>query len=352
MEKQQRIAILVPNFIEADGGARVAKSQAEELVAQGKYVAVFSFAADMKPAGADLFVLGMPKSLFWQRIYRLAFPLDILKIIKWFPKLKGFDEVIVHLYPLTWLGFLVKNFYRVKYTFWYHGIMDPRFFPHFHERLYIRSQIFLTKLTVANADKAIAVSQYIQGELKKYTGLDSEVVYNKVDGKKFYPGIGGGKVRKKYQLGDSPMLLFVGALRPVKGVHLLIQAFNLLKSKVPETKIIIVGKPDYPYYFHELKSMSDDSVIFVDFVSHDYLPFYYAACDAYATCSMWESYNIPLVEAQLCGKPVVAFDIGPHREVINNKGVLVEEGNVAKFSAACVEKLKQARKLQPKSPGR
>ena len=98
--------------------------------------------------------------------------------------------------------------------------------------------------------------------------------------------------------------------------------------------------------------MSDNSVIFVDFISNDSLPFYYAACDAYATCSMWESYNIPLVEAQLCGKPVIAFDIGPHREVINSKGILVKEGDVAKFSAACVEKLRQTRKLPPKSPGR
>jgi len=344
MEKQ-KIAILVPNFIEADGGARVAKSQAEELVLQGNYVAVFAFAADMKPAGADLFILGMPRSLFWQRIYRLAFPLDIIKTMKWLSRLKGFDEVIVHLYPLTWLGFLVRMLYRVKYTFWYHGIMDPRFFPHLHERIYIKSQIFLTKLTVANADRAVAVSKYIQEELKKYTGLDSEVVYNKVDRGKFHPGIDGGKVRKKYHLEGSPVLLFVGALRPVKGVHFLIQAFNLLKKELLNAKLIIVGKPDYGYYFHQLKGMSDDSVIFIDFVPHDYLPFYYAACDLYVTCSMWESYNIPLVEAQLCGKSAVAFDIGPHREVISKKGVLVEAGNIEKFGTACVEKLKQ---VQPK----
>jgi len=58
---------------------------------------------------------------------------------------------------------------------------------------------------------------------------------------------------------------------------------------------------------------------------------------------MWESYNLPIMEAQLCGKPVVAFEIGPHREVISNNGILVEEGNIEKFSAACVKKLKQAR---------
>ena len=351
MEKQQRVAILVPNFAQADGGARVAKSQAEELAAQGNYVAVFTFAADMKAVGADLFIMGMPKSLFWQRIYRLAFPLDIFKTIRWLPRLKGFDEVIVHLYPLTWLGFLAKLFYKVKYTFWYHGIMDPRFFPYLHERMYIKSQIFLTRLTVVNVDRAVAVSKYIQEELKKYTGLDSEVVYNKVDRQKFHPGIDGGKVRKKYQLEGSPALLFVGALRPVKGVHLLIQAFNLIKNELPKAKLIIIGKPDYPYYFNQLKGMSDNSVVFISFVPHEFLPLYYAGCDLYATCSLWESYNIPLVEAQLCGKATVAFDIGPHREVINKNGILIEEGNVEKFSTACVEKLKQVH-IQRKLSGR
>ena len=346
---KQRIAILVPNFAEADGGARVAKTQAEELAAEGKYVAVFAFAADMRPIGADLLIMGMPKNLFWQRIYRLIFPLDIFKTIKWIPKLRNFDEVIVHLYPLTWLGFLAKTFYRVKYTFWYHGIMDPLFFPYLRERIYIRLQILLTKLTVRNVDKAVAVSKYIQKELKKYTGLDSEVSYNKVDHRKFRQGIDDTEVRRQYNLERSPVILFVGALRPVKGVHLLIQAFNLLKEDVQNARLIIVGRPDYPYYFEKLKRMSDDSVIFVDFVSNDFLPFYYAACDIYATCSMWESYNIPLVEAQLCGKPVVAFDIGPHREVINSKGVLVEQANVEEFSEACKKKLNKVRKLRDSS---
>jgi 1,2-diacylglycerol 3-alpha-glucosyltransferase len=50
-----------------------------------------------------------------------------------------------------------------------------------------------------------------------------------------------------------------------------------------------------------------------------------------------------LAEAQACGKPVVAFDMGPHPEVINENGILVETGNIEKFAEACIEKLKQVR---------
>jgi 1,2-diacylglycerol 3-alpha-glucosyltransferase len=333
-----RVAILVPNFAEYDGAARVAEVQAKELVKQGHKVDVFAFAADIPADGFRIHVMGMPKNLFFQRIYRLIFPLDLVKTIKWLPRLKKYDEIIVHLYPMTWLGYLAKKLYGVKYTFWYHGIMPPNLFPHFYERIYMKLQIFLTKITVANADRAVAVSKYGAKELKKYTGLEAEVIYNKVDLDRFHPGIDGSKVRKKYNIGNEPVILFVGALRPVKGVHLLIRAFKLVKRRIPTAKLIIVGRADYLYYFEQLKKESDESVIFAGFVPREELPYYYAACDIYASCSLWETFHLPALEAQACGKPVIAWHqaIG---EIINEKGVLVEMGNLEKFAQACIEKL-------------
>ena len=340
-----RIAILSPNFVEYDGGARVAELQAEELAGEDNYVAVFALAANIKPKNADLFIIGMPKNLFWQTIYRLIFPLDIFKTIRWLPKLKNFDEIITHQYPLTWLAYLAKRFYKVKHTVWYHGIADPQFFPRLHERIYIKLQIFLTRLTIRNADRAVAVSKYGQKELKRYVGIDSELVYNKVDLGKFHHGIDGSEIRKKYGLGNAPIILFVGALRPVKGVHLLIQAFKLVKKQIPSAKLIMVGCSDYPYYFKELKRMSDESMIFANYVSHQVLPLYYGACDIYASCSRWEIHNVSALEAQACGKPVITFDIESFQEQVDENGILVETGNVEKFAQACIRKLKQVREL-------
>lgn len=338
-----RIAILFPNFVDYDGGARVAELQAEELAEQGHDVAIFAMRAAIRPKRADLFVIGMPRTLFWERIYRLIFPLDIFRSVRWLLRLKDFDLIITHQYPLTWLAYLAKRFYKVKHTVWYHGIMDPQYFPRLYERIYIKLQIFLTRLTVKNADRAVAVSKYAQKELKEYTGLDSEVVYNKIHLERFFPGIDGGEIREKYGLESDPVILFVGGLRPSKGVHLLIQAFNIVKKEIPNAKLIIVGRPDYPYYFEELKRLSDDSVVFAGFVSHEVLPLYYAMCDLYASSSLWETFNVPIVEAQTCGKPVVASDIGPHPEVIDDNGILVEAGNAEKFAQACIRKLKEAR---------
>ncbi|MFZ2455883.1 MAG: glycosyltransferase family 4 protein [Candidatus Altiarchaeia archaeon] len=338
-----KIAILVPNFTEYDGSARIAKEQAKDLLKEGNSVTIFTLNADMDAEGVDLVVMGMPKSLFWQRVYRLAMPFDPIKTLKWLPELKGFDRVIVHLYPLTWFGFLSKKIYGTHYTFWYHGIMDPQFFPRAHEKLYINSQIFLTKLTVKNADRSVAVSKYAQGEFKRYTGLESEIQYNKVDLKNFKPGIDGKPIREKYGLSDDPVILFVGALRPCKGVDLLIQAYKKVKERMPQVRLLIVGKPDYPYFYRKLKDMSDDSVTFVEYVQNELLPNYYSACDIYASCSLWEAHNVPVLEAQACGKFVVTFDFEFFKEEVDSNGTLVEKGNINKFAQACIDKLFEVR---------
>ncbi|WP_269851769.1 glycosyltransferase [Methanosarcina horonobensis] len=86
---------------------------------------------------------------------------------------------------------------------------------------------------------------------------------------------------------------------------------------MPNAQLIIVGKHYENDYSNKLKTKKRIALsFFVENVSDEDLPFYYAACDVYATCSLLEGFNMPLVEAQACGKPVVAFNIGPHKEVV------------------------------------
>ena len=47
-----------------------------------------------------------------------------------------------------------------------------------------------------------------------------------------------------------------------------------------------------------------------------------------------EGFGLPLLEASACGVPVVAFDNTSIREVLDDAGILVEDGDVAGFVAA------------------
>lgn len=336
-----RVAVLVPDYAEYSGDARVAEVQVNEFRKKGHTVAIFSLAASIDQKGVDLFVLGMPKNLFFQRIYRLFFPLDLIKLLLWLPKLRNFDLIIAHLYPMTWLASVSSALFKVRYIFWFHGIEDFRLFPRLYERIYMQLHLLLTNLTIKNADSIVSVSNFAKTKLEQFTGLDSQVVYNKIDKKRFHESVDGQKIRNRYKLGDSPVLLFVGRLAPQKGVNLLIEAFKLVRENVPEAKLVLAGDPTFSYYLEELKTMSDDSVIFAGHVSSEDMPYYYGMCDVYTTCSLWENHNLPVLEAQSCGKPVIAFNIEAFKEVITENGLLVEKGNIEAFSKACIKLLKK-----------
>ena len=77
-------------------------------------------------------------------------------------------------------------------------------------------------------------------------------------------------------------------------------------------------------------------MIFAGFIEDKYLPNYYAACDIYTTASLWEGYNMPVVEAQACGKKIIAFNCCSHPEVVR-KGILVRKGDVEEFSKAMIK---------------
>jgi len=345
-----RIAILTPSFFTFSGVDRVAERQAKEFAQNGNEVVIFTLKANMEPPlNVEMKIIGMPERFLSQRIYRLMLPLDFIKVRKWVPKLKDFDVIYSHLYPMNWLAYQAKKRYGIRYIYYNYGYAPPSTFSNLIERVYMKAIITMANWTIKKADGAISISQYLQKDLKHETGLDSEVVYCKIDTGRFYPGVDGTAVRSQYNLSGAPMVLFVGRISPHKGIHLLINAFNMVKQQIAQAKLIIIGKHSLKSYSNKLRQMSDASIIFVEDVSDQNLPMYYAACDVYATATLWEGFDLPVAEAQACGKPVVAFDIGPHPEVINigDEGKLVPVGDTAAMAEAIRSFLKVKSGVKP-----
>ena len=334
-----KIAILTPTFSYYSGIDRVVKQQAEDYAKEGNEVTVFVFEAEIKPKGYKLEVLGMPKSLFMQRIYRLLFFLDSWKINKTAEKLKDYGIVISHQYPMNLIASKAKRKFEIKYIYWNHGIGYSELFNNPLEKVYMGLFKFFNKLSLKNVDEAISISKFMQLELKKETGLGSKVVYDKIN-KKFRKGINGSRIRKKLGIKNNEKLLFfIGRLSPHKNVHILLKIFDLVNEKIPNTKLLIAGKPTFKNYFDRLKSVANNNVIFTGFIDEEELQYYYAACDLYVTASLWEGFNLPIAEAQACGKKIVAFDIGPHHEVVKN-GVLIKKDDINWFANAIIKLLK------------
>lgn len=329
-----KIALLTPTFSQFSGIDRVVELDSEDYSKEGNDVTIFTFKATIAPKNAKLVVMGMPKNPTFERMYRLLFFLDIFKIRKYSKMLKDYDKVIAYFYPLTWLAKKSKKKYALEYVYWNGGVVYPKLFKNFSERIYLKLFSYFVKKSISNADKFISISNFLKNELKKETGKESLVKYVKIDNKRFYKGISRERIRKKYNISkDEKVFLYVGRISPHKGIHLLIEAFKKAQQNIKKSRLIIVGKATFDSYFNELKKIANQDVIFAGFVEDKELPEYYAACDIYTTASRWEGYDMPVVEAQACGKKVIAFDCCSHPEVVKN-GILIKDGDTAEFANA------------------
>lgn len=336
-----KIAILTPTFNYYSGIDRVVQQQAEGYSKKGNKVTVMTLESDINPAGYDVVVLGMPKNPFMQRLYRLFFFLDLRKM-NHYKKLKNYDIAVSHFYPMNWLAYLAKKKYgnKIRYIYFNHGINIMESSSNILYKLYMRLFLFFNNRTLKNIDEAFSVSRFLMNELKKESGIVSKVIHNEINKNTFNKNVRGDKIIRKHNLKNKKILLYTGRIAHHKGVHLLLKAFKLIKKETPNSKLIIVGKPTFSNYFKKLKKIADKDVVFAGVVEDEELPQYYAACDVYVTASQWEGFNLPAAEAQSCGKPVVAFDIGSHPEIVKN-GILVKNNDLAAFSNAIIKILIQ-----------
>lgn len=189
--------------------------------------------------------------------------------------------------------------------------------------------------TAENANLIVTISEYSLEKLKKYYGIDEgkvRIVPNGVDIEKFKPLIDTASAKHQFGLGAGPCVLFVGSLIPRKGLQFLVEAAKKIVRDIADVTFLIVGEGP-------LRTQLDDNLTssklsgnfrFFGNLEEDVLPVLYGCADVFVLPSIQEGQGIVLLEAQACGKPVVAFNIGGVCEAVQNgtTGLLVERGNI------------------------
>jgi phosphatidylinositol alpha-1,6-mannosyltransferase len=136
-----------------------------------------------------------------------------------------------------------------------------------------------------------------------------------VDVDAYHPGVDGGEVRRRYDLGDRPVIVCVSRLVPRKGQDALIRALPAIRRRVPEAVLLLVSGGPYRSALRRLAG--DQPVVFTGSVPWAELPAHYAAGDVFAMpCRTRkggldvEGLGIVYLEASATGLPVVAGDSG------------------------------------------
>ncbi|MGW0336817.1 glycosyltransferase [Streptomyces sp. NPDC003011] len=107
----------------------------------------------------------------------------------------------------------------------------------------------------------------------------------------------------------APLVVCVGRLCRQKGQDVLLTAWDRVRQRVPDARLVLVG--DGPER-ERLRSRAPRSVLFAGAVA-DTAPWYRAA-DLVVLPSLWEGMALAPLEAMACGRPVVLTDVDGARE--------------------------------------
>jgi glycosyltransferase involved in cell wall biosynthesis len=122
-------------------------------------------------------------------------------------------------------------------------------------------------------------------------------------------------------------LLFVGAVRPVKGVDILLRALRLLRDRGRTVKLVLIGEAYYGAYKQEevrLRKMVGElnlteSVRFVGKLAFPDLVREMQRSAALVLPSRAESLGMVLVESLACGTPVVSTRCGGPEDIVSDE---------------------------------
>lgn len=140
--------------------------------------------------------------------------------------------------------------------------------------------------------------------------IHEKIIYNPVDQTDFFT-LSKDAARREIKISSrDPIILYVGALTVRKNVSALIRAIALLKDEEIIARLVVVGHG--PLY-EELKALSEqigvlDQVSFRGWIKHSELLYYYNAADLFALASLGEGFPLVVIEALVCGCPVLGTE--------------------------------------------
>ncbi|OGD88594.1 hypothetical protein A3J17_02880 [Candidatus Curtissbacteria bacterium RIFCSPLOWO2_02_FULL_40_11] len=186
------------------------------------------------------------------------------------------------------------------------------------------------KIAASRADFYIANSTNVKSRIKKFYGRDSQVLYPFANTHFFKPA----KIHN-WPLKNKNYYLVVSRLVRWKKIELAIKAAAYLNKN-----LIIVGEGPDKKRLQGVAKSSNNSVEFQGRISLAKLRDLYNNCLALIV-TQEEDFGIAAVEAQSCGRPVIAYRSGGVREIIKDKktGILYPEQSVPAIKDAIEKSL-------------
>lgn len=239
-----------------------------------------------------------------------------------------------------WLVFPLKYLFRYKVIFYVHG-----------EEITVQSAGGLFDLWrahfLANADAIISVSRFTRDALARLMGVNPAkvmLVPNGVNLKRFQPRAAPQGLAARYRVEGKRVVLSVGRLVARKGVDRLMAAMPQIVRQCPDVHLLVAGDGPMRRELERLiESLSlQESVTLLGAVSDSDLDDLYALAEVFALPNRempdgdTEGFGLVFLEANACGKPVVAGRAGGAPDAVADQvnGLTVDGNCVASIADA------------------
>jgi len=247
--------------------------------------------------------------------------------------------------PLGTVAWCLSLFRPLKYAVFFHG-MDLSY------TLRRRHKKILAKMIIGRADKIICANSYVKEELDKYYPQGSAKAIIS------HPGVAGeapsveesliNDLKIKYGLGEhgsSVSLLTLGRLVKRKGIDKTIAALDILPAEWRNRiKYFIAGVgPDEDYLKNLVPSRLKNQIIFLGDLGREKWAWLNLAdifiMPARDIDGDYEGFGIVYLEANLCGKPVIAGRSGGVRDAVVSglNGLTVNEEDENSLAEAIIQ---------------
>jgi glycosyltransferase involved in cell wall biosynthesis len=193
-----------------------------------------------------------------------------------------------------------------------------------------RLRFWLGRRLLRHADLVIAVSSSTAADATRLgvTEPSRVRVIPEAADPVFRPREGAAtRVRERFGL-DGPFLLFVGALDARKDPAALLGAWQTARQVDGDLKLVITGSPG------KQAPPNMPGAVQLGVVGSDALGDLYSAAGCLVFPSRYEGFGLPCIEAMACGCPVAAFRNSSLPEVVDDAGLLVDDGDVEALGRA------------------
>jgi L-malate glycosyltransferase len=121
---------------------------------------------------------------------------------------------------------------------------------------------------------------------------------------------------------EPPRILFLANLDRWKGIHPLLEAFDMVAARHPDCRLVVGGDggQDAAVRARAAASPFAGRIDVLGRVAREEVPALLRACSVYCLPSKREPFGISVLEAMACARPVVVTDAGGLRHLVDDEG--------------------------------